>query len=140
VKLILFDVDGTLVDSQTLILAALASAFSAHAIEPPCRERALSIVGLSLPQAFTALVGAHGPIESLAQAYREAYSGLASDPMHPEPLYRGAAACLDTLRRRDDVLLGLATGKSRRRGGPADRAPRLGRPLRDHADGGRRAL
>lgn len=113
-KLILFDVDGTLVDSQKLIVAALSAAFSAHGLEPPTRERALSIVGLSLPEAFTVLVGADGPVGSLAQAYRQAYNGLAADPANEEPLYPGAAACLHSLHRRSDAILGLATGKSRR--------------------------
>jgi phosphoglycolate phosphatase len=112
--LILFDVDGTLVDSQNLIVAAFAAAYSAHGFEPPPRQRALSIVGLSLSEAFTVLVGAGGPVESLAQAYRDAYNGLSADPANAEPLYPGADACLDELSRRGDVLLGIATGKSRR--------------------------
>jgi phosphoglycolate phosphatase len=66
VRLVLFDVDGTLVDSQNIIVAAQRAAFAAHGIAPPSRERSLSIVGLSLVQAFTVLVGPDGPIESLA--------------------------------------------------------------------------
>jgi phosphoglycolate phosphatase len=58
VKLVVFDVDGTLVDSQDLIVAAQREAFSAHGLAAPSRERSLSVVGLSLPEAFTALVGA----------------------------------------------------------------------------------
>jgi len=114
VKLILFDVDGTLVDSQHLIIAALGTAFSAHGLEPPGRGRALSIVGLSLVEAFTVLVGADGPVDSLVQAYRDAFNGLRADPANDEPLYPGAAACLDALARRNDIVLGIATGKSRR--------------------------
>jgi phosphoglycolate phosphatase len=114
VKLILFDVDGTLVDSQHLIIAALGTAFSAHGLEPASRERSLSIVGLSLVEAFTVLVGAEGPVDSLVQAYRDAFNGLRADPANDEPLYPGATACLDALSRRDDVVLGIATGKSRR--------------------------
>jgi len=114
VKLILFDVDGTLVDSQNLIVAALRIAYSAHGLEAPSRERALSIVGLSLPEAFSVLVGADGPVESLAQAYRDAFNGLRSDPANDEPLYPGAVACVESLFRRSGVALGIATGKSRR--------------------------
>ena len=64
-KLVLFDVDGTLVDSQSIIVAAQQATFSAHGLEPPSRERALSIVGLSLAEAFTALAGPKAPIADL---------------------------------------------------------------------------
>ena len=69
-KLVIFDVDGTLVDSQHLIVAAQRKAFAAHGLAPPNRGRSLSVVGLSLPEAFAALVGAHAPVESLATVYR----------------------------------------------------------------------
>jgi phosphoglycolate phosphatase len=114
VKLIIFDVDGTLVDSQNLIVAAQRATFAAHGLESPSRERSLSIVGLSLIEAFTVLAGPAGPVESLAEGYRQAFARLRADPAHEEPLFPGAASVLDALDRRDDVLLGIATGKSRR--------------------------
>ena len=72
--LIVFDVDGTLVDSQHMIVAAQAEAFAAVGLPAPTRERSLSVVGLSLPQAFTALVGADGPVVALSEAYKQAFS------------------------------------------------------------------
>src|SRR3712207_722034 len=113
-KLVLFDVDGTLVDSQNIIVAAQRAAFAAHGLEPPSRELSLSIVGLSLLEAFTVLAGPKAPVASLAEAYKEAFAALRQDPAYAEPLFPGAAACLDRLSRRQDVLLGIATGKSRR--------------------------
>ena len=113
-KLVLFDVDGTLVDSQNIIVAAQRAAFAAHGLAPPSRERSLSIVGLTLVDAFTALVGSHGPAESLAETYRSAFAELRLDPAYAEPLYPGAAECLAWLAGRTDVVLGIATGKSRR--------------------------
>ncbi len=56
-KLVLFDVDGTLVDSQNIIVAAQRAAFQAHGLEPPSRERSLSIVGITLVQAMATLAG-----------------------------------------------------------------------------------
>ena len=50
--LILFDVDGTLVDSQSEILAAMQDAFAAIAQPVPNRDAILSTVGLSLEQAI----------------------------------------------------------------------------------------
>ena len=113
-KLIIFDVDGTLVDSQNLIVAAQRAAFAVHGLEAPSREKSLSIVGLSLVEAFTALVGPRGPVESLAEAYRQAFSELRQDPANHEPLFPGAADLLARIGNRDDALLGIATGKSRR--------------------------
>jgi phosphoglycolate phosphatase len=114
VKLILFDVDGTLVDSQDIIVAAQRAAFAAFELEPPSRERSLSIVGLSLIEAFTVLAGPKAPVDGLVEAYKEAFHKLRADPAYHEPLFPGASACLDWLGAREDALLGIATGKSRR--------------------------
>jgi phosphoglycolate phosphatase len=114
VRLIIFDVDGTLVDSQDLIVEAQARTFAAHGLAAPGRERSLSVVGLSLREAFTALVGPDGPVESLAEAYKEAFAAIRSDPRWHEPLFPGMADVLTALAARDDIVLGIATGKSRR--------------------------
>ncbi|MDP4024511.1 HAD-IA family hydrolase [Methylobacterium sp. NEAU 140] len=113
-KLVVFDVDGTLVDSQHLIVAAQGEAFAENGLPAPGRREALSVVGLSLPQAFRRLVGEDGPIEALSESYKRAYNRLRVDPSYEEPLFPGMAELLDRLRARDDVLMGLATGKSRR--------------------------
>lgn len=114
VKLFVFDVDGTLVDSQHLIVAAQGMAFAEHGIPAPSRAESLSVVGLSLPQAFRRLVGEGGPIEGLSESYRRAFNILRLDPNYEEPLFPGMADLLARLHTRDDVRLGIATGKARR--------------------------
>lgn len=113
-KLIVFDVDGTLVDSQHLIVASQAVAFAEHGLLVPSRSEALSVVGLSLPQAFRRLVGADGPVAGLAESYKTAFNTLRLDPAYEEPLFPGMADLLARLHARGDVRLGIATGKSRR--------------------------
>jgi phosphoglycolate phosphatase len=113
-KLVLFDVDGTLVDSQNIIVAAQRAAFASLGLQPPTREVSLSIVGLSLAEAFTVLAGPKAPIAELTVAYKDAFAALRQDPAYEEPLFPGAVDCLEMLLARNDVLLGIATGKSRR--------------------------
>ncbi|WP_428030535.1 HAD-IA family hydrolase [Ancylobacter sp.] len=115
-KLILFDCDGTLVDSQHVIVAAMGRAFARAALPMPPREAVLGIVGLSLVEAMQQLgEGAPGfPAERLADLYREAFRELRTEPDFHEPMYPGMRPLIDTLSARDDVLLGIATGKSQR--------------------------
>ncbi len=114
-KLILFDCDGTLADSQNGISAAMDAAFEAEQLTSPGRAKTLSIVGLSLPEAMTALAPEHS-IEQrvrLAAAYRAAAQRIRVAQAE-DPLFPGADQAVRTLSARDDVLLGVATGKSLR--------------------------
>ena len=111
--LVIFDVDGTLVDSQHHIVEAQHRAFAAHDLPPPSREKALSVVGLSLTEAFTTLVGPDGPVSSLCQSYKEAWTAIRLGRGFVERLYPGAADTISALARRADLRLGIATGKSR---------------------------
>jgi len=115
-KLIIFDCDGTLVDSQHMILTAMTAAYGAHGIPLPKREVLLSVIGLSLVEAFTKLgEGLEAfPAATMAEHYREAFHAMRAPGAPVEPLYPGAAAALADLARREDVVLGIATGKSQR--------------------------
>ncbi len=113
--LILFDVDGTLVDSQRMICAAMAEAYGHHGLVCPPRAELLSIVGLSLDDAFSRLAGGQAhPVQSLTARYRQAFFTLREAGKHEAPLYPGAQQTIEQLAQRDDVVLGIATGKSRR--------------------------
>ncbi|MCJ2007593.1 HAD-IA family hydrolase [Methylobacterium sp. J-092] len=113
-KLVVFDVDGTLVDSQHLIVAAQVTAFAENGLPAPSRAESLSVVGLSLPQAFRRLVGDDGPVAELSESYKRAFNALRLDPDYEEPLFPGMGELIARLHARDDVRLGIATGKSRR--------------------------
>ena len=47
-KLVILDLDGTLVDSQEFIISATTVAFRDEGLKVPKRENILSIIGLSL--------------------------------------------------------------------------------------------
>lgn len=117
-KLVIFDVDGTLVDSQGLIVAAMRQAFADEGRDAPARDAILGIVGLSLDVALFKLV----PDLDLAQrarlvaGYKAAYMQLRArqGAAQSSPFFPGALKALNRLRAREDILLGVATGKSRR--------------------------
>jgi len=117
-RLVIFDVDGTLVDSQSDIVAAMTAAFQDADQPVPDRATILSIVGLSLDHAMAKLA----PNLSIAthmrmvEGYKNAYIDLRTKTGAAEssPLYPGARDALEFLQQQDNLLLGVATGKSRR--------------------------
>lgn len=117
-KLVIFDVDGTLVDSQATIVSAMAAAFASVDAPLPDRQTLLSVVGLSLDQIYPILAPslpetAH---RQMVEAYKHAYmtdraqAGVAQTA----PFYPGAYEMLHDLNSVPDILLGVATGKSKR--------------------------
>ncbi len=117
-RLIIFDVDGTLVDSQGAIIGAMAAAFTGLGLAAPERAAILSIVGLSLDHAMARLAPEQAPHRraELVEGYKHAYHAqrLATGAAQGAPLYSGAKKALERLQARSDTLLGVATGKSQR--------------------------
>lgn len=115
-KLVIFDCDGTLIDSQHIIFAAMNHTYSAHNIEPPKREETLRVVGLSLVEAIKALSPEFdlGMCERFAQTYKNSFSEFRSDSHLTEPMFDGARDILHRLKNQQNIQLGIATGKSRR--------------------------
>lgn len=115
-RLVIFDVDGTLVDSQAEILAAMSLAFQSEGLLMPERGVVLSIVGLSLAEAFAVLCPdtTSAQRDRLVEAYKAAFMQLRTQDQEMGPLFPGARAALDVLAAQDHTLLAVATGKSRR--------------------------
>lgn len=113
-RLILFDCDGTIVDSQAVIVSAMTAAFEASGVPAPPPAEILSIVGLSLDTAVKTLFAHHpdAPAEAVAEAYKTAYRDLVAELAELEPLYPGAEHVLRGLAGQEETLLGIVTGKS----------------------------
>jgi len=114
--LVVFDCDGTLVDSQANIVQALALCFDQHGLEAPCAQAARRIVGLSLVEAMRAILPDAEPDLHLvlAEEYKLAFQKLrATGGLSHEPLFDGTREVLETLEAQGS-LLGIATGKSDR--------------------------
>ncbi|PKQ12356.1 MAG: HAD family hydrolase [Alphaproteobacteria bacterium HGW-Alphaproteobacteria-1] len=117
-RLVIFDVDGTLVDSQNDILAAMRAGFAGVGEQAPETAAILGIVGLSLDVAVAQLAP-HLPTDTRARivaGYKAAYMGLRAEvgAAQSSPLYPHARATLEALHRVPETLLGVATGKSAR--------------------------
>lgn len=115
-RLAVFDVDGTLVDSEHNIVSAMTEAWSHVGLgEVPRPQDVRRIIGLSLVEACSVLLpwAPHQVHRSLAEAYKEAFRAIRLLPETMEPLFPGVREALDSLEG-EGWLLGLATGKSRR--------------------------
>jgi phosphoglycolate phosphatase len=114
-RLIVFDFDGTLVDSQGQIVAAMETAFTAAGHPAPEAAAVRRTVGLRLESAVARLLPEPDwpVVEELSQGYREAATALRQRQESSEALFPGARAALERLDRTP-VSLGIATGKGRR--------------------------
>lgn len=116
-RLVIFDIDGTLLDSQIFILAAMAEAFGEAGHSVPPREDVLGIVGLSLPEAIGVLLPELPEAENarLVALYKQSFLSLRqrTGGEAGAEMYPGAR---DAVHRLNDAgfLLSAATGKARR--------------------------
>lgn len=111
--LVMFDMDGTLIDTQSLICEHMATAFSGAGLPAPTPEDVRRIIGLSLPVAIGRLADSQDEslIDRLVEDYKEHYRASLVLGSDREGLFPGARASLDALRAEPDYVLGIATGK-----------------------------
>lgn len=111
-KLVIFDWDGTLMDSTERIVSSFQNAMRASSLPVLPPEPIMAIIGLGLPEAADALFPELGlqAQKHLARVYQQYYFELDPTPMR---LYDGAEDLLADLAARG-FWLSVATGKSRR--------------------------
>ena len=111
-KLIIFDWDGTLMDSEAKIVSCLMAACEDLGLEPPTEEAAKNVIGLGLHEACVQLLpgSEHALHLQMSDRYRH----------HFFDVQRPASAMFDgvenMLKGLDDEghFLAIATGKGRR--------------------------
>ncbi len=115
-RLAIWDVDGTLVDSRAVIQACMEDAFCRTGLPTPDYDATRRVIGISLVEALTMLappdIGAER-LGILVDHYRNAFTLQRAAPGHHEPMYAGALELLEKLKQ-DGWLLAIATGKTHR--------------------------
>lgn len=113
-KLLLFDVDGTLLDGGTMIAEIMEQAFLAAGQEPPTSATVKSIIGLSAPEMIDVLAGtlSRDVRDKILSGYRFRYFDMVEQEETP-PVFPGASVALERLFGQG-CTLGLTTGKAAR--------------------------
>ncbi len=109
-KLIIFDFDGTLVDSRSLILESHRIVFSEFRLPAPSPADSLALVGKSLDVILRQLAGPEAPILEMVKAYDLLLPQLRADSAFAEKPFDGAGDLLSDLSAAPDTVLGVATG------------------------------
>ena len=106
---VLFDLDGTLIDSVRLILDSYHHTLAAHGLPPRTDAEWLEGVGTPLTAQFGALEDATGMLDALIATYRE-YNLRHHDRM--VTVYPGVVDAVRELKE-EGILTGLVTSKNR---------------------------
>lgn len=111
-KLLIFDWDGTIIDSASRIISSMQAAAHDCGYVVPSDEQVRNIIGLGLPEALRILIPGIGEqdIETMRARYGHYYLGADSTP---SPLFPGAQHSLESMHRKG-MRMAVATGKSRK--------------------------
>lgn len=110
-RLVIFDLDGTLIDSEALIVETVTQSFADVGQSVPDHKTIRSISGITLDDAMKILAPDADAqrVAAIAAAYRTRYRAQAG--MAREPLFAGAREALDQLQDDPETILAVATGK-----------------------------
>lgn len=113
-RLAVWDVDGTLVDSRATIFDCCTQAMLKVGLPAPSYDEVRKIVGLSLEHALSVLAPDLGPakVEQAAFFYKQRFGEYRAKPDFFEALYEGAGETLARLKA-EGWRMAIATGKSR---------------------------
>lgn len=115
-NLALFDCDGTIVDSAAIIHACMERTFDDFGIPRPGFDHTKSIIGLTLDIAIARMLGrmVDTEVAAMTARYKEHFMLYRQEGGPLESMYEGLLELISGLAARDDVILGVVTGKSRR--------------------------
>ncbi|GGB64805.1 HAD-IA family hydrolase [Shewanella inventionis] len=106
--LIIFDWDGTLMDTVGKIVSCMQSVAQELMLPVPTEQQVRDVIGLSLPNIMPILFSQHHDHQQIIDCYRRHH--LASD--YPTPLFDGVEELIKQLHEAG-YLLAIATGKAR---------------------------
>lgn len=111
-RLIVFDWDGTIADSEARIVSSVASALAETGLPTRTSDEIRNIIGLGMRESMEALFPEISPTryQGFIDAYRKQFQSRARTPVTLFPEVKGV---LESLASRG-YLLAVATGKSRR--------------------------
>ena len=110
IRFIVFDWDGTLMDSEAQIVHCLHASIADLSLEPMTDDTVRNVIGLGLREAIDMLVPGRDDAfhRAFVEAYREHWFSHEGSS-----LFAGAQEVLEIIRRHG-LKLGIATGKARR--------------------------
>ena len=114
-KLILFDYDGTIVDSAKMIVKGAIEAFRMCGLPDPDPNKVRENIGKPLATALDAYApkGYEVNPEMISNAYRKWYAEQGRLGLQDEPLYPGMFELIHDLKNHKEFNIGVATNKSR---------------------------
>ncbi|AZG73745.1 HAD-IIIA family hydrolase [Shewanella livingstonensis] len=107
-ELVIFDWDGTLMDTVGKIVSCMQQVAQELMLPIPSEQQIRDVIGLSLPKIMPILFASHQNHQQIIDCYRRHH--IANK--HPTPLFEGIALLIRNLHA-EGYLLAVATGKGR---------------------------